>query len=266
MASEKGSERSQQEDDHLERSKFVEEIEIDSDDDMDEGVEDDIPTVKIASDMKKSLRNPWRLALIIKLLGKNITFNVLKNGITLLWKLSGDFELIDLGCGFYVVRFDNMEYRTKVMTGSTTVWIHLPELPLEYFNGDILREIGSLVRKPLKIDTNTALVTRGKFARICIEVDLQKPLVSKVRIGKHIQKIEYKGIHTVCFSCVVVGLGAEFCPSSLVEIKITKQQSNEHVLHDTTENSGSMMGNEDQKEAKDSRGDPTSSRPWMLVK
>ncbi|XVF11920.1 hypothetical protein REPUB_Repub08aG0069600 [Reevesia pubescens] len=39
------------------------------------------------------------------------------NRITMLWKLCGDFELIDLGSGFYVVKFENIEDRFKVMTG-----------------------------------------------------------------------------------------------------------------------------------------------------
>ncbi|XVF19766.1 hypothetical protein REPUB_Repub11eG0139100 [Reevesia pubescens] len=103
-----------------------------------------------------------------------------------MWNLS-DFELINLGYGFYVVKFENMEDRIKVMTGgpwkimdhyltvqrwqpyfrpscgkigSTAVWIHSPELPLEYFHGEVLMNIGKLVGKPLKLDSNTAWATR----------------------------------------------------------------------------------------------------------
>ncbi|PPR90369.1 hypothetical protein GOBAR_AA30316 [Gossypium barbadense] len=39
--------------------------------------------------------------------------------------------------------------------------------------------IGKLVGKPIKVDSNTSLGTRGKFAGICVEVDLSKPLLSQ---------------------------------------------------------------------------------------
>ena len=197
-------------------SDLVEEPEVDSDDDMDEVTGDGIPSVTIDAHLKKELRDLWRLALIIKLLGKIVSFNVLMSRVTLMWKLTRDFELIDLGHGYYVVKFANLEDRSKVMTegpwkimdhyftvqrwrphfhpfsaiiGSTAVWIQLPEFPLEYFNVDILMEIGRLVGKPLKLDFNTTLVTRDKFACICIEVDLRKPLVLRVKVGRHIQRI-----------------------------------------------------------------------------
>lgn len=36
-----------------------------------------------------------------------------------MWNLMGDVELIDLGYGYYVAKFDNQEDRNKVMTGGT---------------------------------------------------------------------------------------------------------------------------------------------------
>lgn len=59
--------------------------------------------------------------------------------------------------------------------------------------------------KPIKVDSNTSLGTRGKFAGICVEVDLSKPLLSQVRIGNFAQNIEYEGLHTVYFSCGCFG-------------------------------------------------------------
>ncbi|XVF17251.1 hypothetical protein REPUB_Repub10bG0103700 [Reevesia pubescens] len=95
-------------------SASIEELEVDFDDDMEEGLEDEIPSVKIFHD----LRDPWRLTEIKKkFMGKTIAFNDLMNIITIMWKLSGDFELIDLGYGFYVVKFAYTEDRSKVMTG-----------------------------------------------------------------------------------------------------------------------------------------------------
>ena len=262
---------------------------------MDEGTGDGIPSVTINAHLKKELRDPWRLALIIKLLGKIVSFNVLMSRVTLMWKLTGDFELIDLGHGYYVVKFANLEDRSKVMIegpwkimdhyltvqrwrpnfhpssatiGSTAVWIQLPELPLEYFNGDVLMEIGRLVGIPLKLDSNTTLVTRGKFARICVEVDLRKPLVSRVKVGRHIQRIEYEGLHTVCFYCGVVGHRMEDC--------LSKPRSDDFVAPVNEEQTSSVMAEEGDKVVKETSrnitenprvgGESDTFGPWMLVK
>lgn len=66
--------------------------------------------------------------------------------------------------------------------------------------------------KLFKLDANTSLASRGKFARICVDIDLCKPLVSKVHIGDFVQVIEYEAIHTLCFECGVVGHRKDNCP------------------------------------------------------
>ncbi|TYH69105.1 hypothetical protein ES332_D05G033100v1 [Gossypium tomentosum] len=44
-----------------------------------------IPTIQINKEWKSQLRQPWRKALIIKLLGKTITFNALVSRLSNLW-------------------------------------------------------------------------------------------------------------------------------------------------------------------------------------
>lgn len=62
-----------------------------------------------------------------------------------------------------------------------------------------------LVGCPLKIYKTTAGVERGKFVRAVIEIDLSKPLVSMVRVRNRIQKIEFEGLHVICFECGAIG-------------------------------------------------------------
>ncbi|XVF22037.1 hypothetical protein REPUB_Repub12eG0140000 [Reevesia pubescens] len=66
-------------------------------------------------------------------------------------------------------------------------------------------KIRRIIGKPLKIDSTTTFTTKGKFTRICVEVNLQKTLVSELRVGKYLQRIEYERLHTVCFQCGLVG-------------------------------------------------------------
>lgn len=42
---------------------------------------------------------------------------------------------------------------------------------------------------------------RQIFARICVEIDLQKPLVPMVHILGHGQTIKYEDLHMICFEC-----------------------------------------------------------------
>ncbi|XVE62927.1 hypothetical protein DITRI_Ditri06bG0158500 [Diplodiscus trichospermus] len=61
--------------------------------------------------------------------------------------------------------------------------------------------MGNTVGKALKVDSNTRFASRGKSARICVELDLHKPLVPKICVDGKWQTIEYEGLNLVCFKC-----------------------------------------------------------------
>lgn len=54
---------------------------------------------------------------MIKLLGKNAGYNVLKERLKRLWKLNGGFEIMDVDNGYYMAKFDQLGDREKVVTG-----------------------------------------------------------------------------------------------------------------------------------------------------
>ena len=66
-------------------------------------------------------------------------------------------------------------------------------------------QIGKTVGTVLQIDTHTASETRGRFARPCVQIDVTKPLVTGILIGKVEQLVLYEGIHRLCFDCGRVG-------------------------------------------------------------
>ena len=76
----------------------------------------------------------------------------------------------------------------------------------------MLLKIGKVVRFVLRIDSNTTMGTKGKFARLCVQVNLDKPLIKQVHIGKNVLSIQYEGINSLCFSCGRVGHKKEACP------------------------------------------------------
>lgn len=63
----------------------------------------------------------------------------------------------------------------------------------------------------LKVDQLTSFQARGQYARICVEIDLTKKLVSKIEVLGHTLLLEYEGLHSICFSCGRVGHKADKC-------------------------------------------------------
>ena len=67
----------------------------------------------------------------------------------------------------------------------------------------------------LRVDTHTASEARGRFARLCVQVDVTKPLVTAIKIGKLEQSVCYEGIQKLCFDCGRMGHKRENCPYSI---------------------------------------------------
>ena len=63
---------------------------------------------------------------------------------------------------------------TKVT--STAVWIRLEQLPTEYYHQEFLKHVGNKIGKLLRIDVVTNISIRGQFSRLCIQINLHKPL------------------------------------------------------------------------------------------
>src|SRR5947208_3045163 len=56
------------------------------------------------------------------------------------------------------------------------VWVCFPLLPVEYYTTERLLQAGNRIRRTLKVDDITLKTSTGKFARVCVEHDLTKPL------------------------------------------------------------------------------------------
>ena len=72
---------------------------------------------------------------------------------------------------------------------SIAIWIRLNKLPIEYYNAKALHQIGKTIGNVLRVDIHTASETRGRFARLCVQVDVNKPLATAILIGKFKQPI-----------------------------------------------------------------------------
>nr|POF06267.1 hypothetical protein CFP56_75278 [Quercus suber] len=176
--------------------------------------------VRLSKESKSRIKVPWSKALIVKMYGRSIGFHHLTFKINALRKLLEKMDYVNLGRGFFLIRFSSSDDYDKVLRGGpwfigghflpvkpwepyfkdyeakltlVAVWERLPDLPIEFYDTSVLKEIGSVIRLVLRIYSYTAFEARGGYARLCVQVDLEKPLINSIRENcsyyvKHIVK------------------------------------------------------------------------------
>ncbi|KAI8534639.1 hypothetical protein RHMOL_Rhmol10G0106000 [Rhododendron molle] len=95
------------------------------------------------------------------------------------------------------------------------VWVRLPGLPIEYCNEEALGIIAKKFGKPIRIDITIDVETRARSARVCVEIELGKPLCHGFRLerGGDEYRVEYESTHSFCFNCGRVNHLKENCRS-----------------------------------------------------
>ncbi|XP_031124352.1 uncharacterized protein LOC116027066 [Ipomoea triloba] len=219
----------------------AEDRDFDSEDDEieDEEEDKDCPTIRLTRAEKRILRAPWKQTLIIKLWGRSVGYNYLLRKLQNMWKPSAPMDLVAIENDYFLVRFTaKKDYEFAKLEGpwmildhylvvkewhpnfdpltdkteKLIVWVRFPCLPIEYFNFVFLEKVGKKIGKPIRADISTDMATRGRYARICVEVDITKPLLAKFKLYNRVRRIEYEGIHLVCFGCGRYGHKKEACP------------------------------------------------------
>lgn len=57
----------------------------------------------------------------------------------------------------------------------------------------------------------TASETKDGYARLCVQINLDKPLITSIRIGRLMQQVVYEGVSLLCFSYGRLGHKKESC-------------------------------------------------------
>lgn len=102
------------------------------------------------------------------------------------------------------------------------VYICVAGFPKEYYDVNILSIIVNRIGKIVKVDKSMFRFERGKYDRICVEVNLEKPLLAMFSIKGRMYKIEYEGIHLLCLACgrfVIIEKGVQIIEQSIVVIR-----------------------------------------------
>ena len=74
------------------------------------------PVVSFDPTVIHALSMPWKDALVIKLLGKTLSYPMIKQKLKNLWRLSGGYDVMNVGNGYFLVKFDSQEDRMRVIT------------------------------------------------------------------------------------------------------------------------------------------------------
>ena len=166
--------------------------------------------IHVPTEMKHKLASLWQTSIIIKLMGRQLGYRALQTRLAGIWHPTGKWTLIDIGYGFFIVCFDiPQDYQHALMDGpwfvgdhylyvqaweadfhphvakisTTAIWIRLEQLPIEYYHPKFLKHVGNKLGKLLRIDAVTSATMRGRFARLCMQINTAYPLPKRVKIG-----------------------------------------------------------------------------------
>ncbi|KAL4387505.1 hypothetical protein GQ457_09G007330 [Hibiscus cannabinus] len=173
-------------------------------------------------------------------LGRRVGYTTLFNRISNIGShlISHQIKLIDIENDYYLVKFSSRsDYIHALTDGPWTIfghyitiepwsvdfdamqehpsrimaWVCLHGLPITRYKRSLIEAIGARIGSVVKIDYQTDYGRRGKFARMAVNINLGKPLVSKIAINGKIQCVEYEPLPMVCFKCGLYGHVSDLC-------------------------------------------------------
>ncbi|CAN1819269.1 hypothetical protein LINPERHAP1_LOCUS28665 [Linum perenne] len=141
----------------------------------------------------------------------------MKRRLEALWARAGHIQVSDLSNAAFLVRFsDEEDYKRASFGGPWKIydyyltvtrwspdfdeedpikkilsWVRLPKLPIHLFNPLVVERIGNHIGRTVRLDLATKEGARARYARVCVEIDLSKPLLGKYIIDNRVFYVEY---------------------------------------------------------------------------
>jgi len=171
-----------------------------------------------------------------------ITTQALKTKLNNLWPQVSNWNLIQLGKGFFEFNFSSIEDMKSVWTlgvlnlklgflrfycwtkdfipkaqaqTHAQVWVRLMQLPQEYWGKQTHFEIASSLGTPLTIDEATQNRRFGLFARILIDVNMAEKMFESIIVEKEghalTVMVQYEKYPLFCPHCKTLGHSIQAC-------------------------------------------------------
>ncbi|CAN1132974.1 hypothetical protein LINPERHAP2_LOCUS7379 [Linum perenne] len=161
------------------------------------------PRIPFSEEEIRSFYKPWSKALVVKVLEKTFSFLTVKRRLESLWAKSGRIQVCDLANNFFLVRFSEaVDYHRAAFDGPWKVAVSM---------------IGNFIGRTVRLDLATSKGARARYARLCVEVDLSKPLLGKYIIEDRVHLIEYESLEDICFGCGFYGHKLGSCTLNLTD-------------------------------------------------
>ncbi|CAI0626161.1 unnamed protein product, partial [Linum tenue] len=122
----------------------------------------------------------WRSALVVKVLGRSVSYTLILKRLTGLWANAGSIQVTSSKNGYLLVRFMSGIDHDRAVTGGP--WMVA------------VMKIGNRIGKPIRVDHATSTGDRSDYARVCVQVDITKPLLSQFTIHGITYFIQYEGL------------------------------------------------------------------------
>lgn len=155
---------------------------------------------------------------------------------------------------------------------SIAIWIRFPKLPVEFYNSYVLPQLAAKIGTVLKVDSHTLLGDKGRYARVCVQIDLDKPLIKTIHIGDFKQSVLYESINKVCFTCGRIGHQKWNCPYTSAASSIIHKQNASSQIQELNANSiialsTKIVGKEPvvSESLRDIEDQGDQYRPWILA-
>ncbi|KAJ4826259.1 hypothetical protein Tsubulata_018650 [Turnera subulata] len=195
--------------------------------------------VELSDAFKARLRKPWERTVVVKLMGRAIGFHTLYSKLLTLWQPKGTLKLIDLENNYFAVQFwEEEDYFKALLEGPWTIfthvlsvqpwtpafqasaksidnvvtWVRFLDFQLDCYHSKILRTMGNLVGRTVKLERNSKNPSRGKFAKVAVNVNITQPLKGTVTMENETYKVVYEGLPGICDNCGRVGHLSELYP------------------------------------------------------
>ena len=202
------------------------------------------PSITIEPEVLEAMNGMWKQCMIVKVLGRNVAIAALSKKLRELWSPKGAMYVMDLPRQFFMVRFEREEEYLAALSGgpwrifgsylmvrawspvfdplrdeivTTPVWIRLSNIPVNFYHRSILMGIAKGLGTPIRVDLTTLNFERARFARICVEVNLAKPLKGTVLINGERYFVAYEGLSEICSKCGIYGHLIHGCPKTISE-------------------------------------------------
>ncbi|XP_028758644.1 uncharacterized protein LOC114717599 [Neltuma alba] len=167
---------------------------------------------------RRRMEMRWQDSLIIKLLGGTLGFMQLRRKVKAMWGKSGNIDLSDIGNGYMIATFQSRDDYFFALEGGPwlianhyltvqtwkrnfnvwnekiqkiAAWVRLPGLPGDYYDKKFFYNLGNKIGTAIKVDEMTLLRARTMYARMCVEIDLNTPMLPSYTVDGNELKIEY---------------------------------------------------------------------------